>query len=79
MFGPLLRKPPSPSGRQLSTDAAPPGYGETPLAHDELTALVPAVVEMLDKPIAKAAVYELDQGVLEDRRFHQGEIERSER
>jgi fido (protein-threonine AMPylation protein) len=40
-----------------------PGYGETPLPHDELTALVPAVVEVLDKPITKAAVYDLEQGV----------------
>jgi len=40
-----------------------PGYGETPLPHDELTALIPGVVEILDKPITKAAVYDLEQGV----------------
>lgn len=40
-----------------------PGYGETPLPHDELTALTPSVVEILDKPITKAAVYDLEQGV----------------
>jgi fido (protein-threonine AMPylation protein) len=40
-----------------------PGYGETPLPHDELTALIPSVVEILDKPITKAAVYDLEQGV----------------
>lgn len=40
-----------------------PGYGETVLPHDELTALSPGVVEILDKPITKAAVYDLEQGV----------------
>jgi hypothetical protein len=33
-----------------------PDYGETPLPHDELTALCTHVVETLDKPISKAAV-----------------------
>jgi fido (protein-threonine AMPylation protein) len=40
-----------------------PGYGETPLPHDELTALTPGVVEILDTPITKAAVYDLEQAV----------------
>jgi fido (protein-threonine AMPylation protein) len=43
-----------------------PGYGETPLPHDELTALLPEVVDVLDKPITRAAVYDLEQG-LQDR------------
>jgi fido (protein-threonine AMPylation protein) len=45
-----------------------PGYGETPLAHDELTALLPEVVDLLDKPITRVAVYDLEQG-LQDRVF----------
>jgi fido (protein-threonine AMPylation protein) len=40
-----------------------PGYGETPLPHDELTALLPEVVDVLDKPITRAAVYDLEQGL----------------
>jgi hypothetical protein len=34
-----------------------PGYGETPLPHDELTALLPHVVKVLEKPVSRAAVY----------------------
>jgi fido (protein-threonine AMPylation protein) len=45
-----------------------PGYGETPLLHDELTALLPEVVDVLDKPITRAAVYDLEQG-LQDQVF----------
>jgi fido (protein-threonine AMPylation protein) len=45
-----------------------PGYGETPFPHDELTALLSEVVDMLDKPITRAAVYDLEQG-LQDRVF----------
>lgn len=45
-----------------------PGYGETPLPYDELTALLPEVVDLLDKPITRAAVYDLEQG-LQDRVF----------
>lgn len=45
-----------------------PGYGETPLPHDELTALLPEVVEVLDNPVTRAAVYDLEQG-LQDRLF----------
>lgn len=40
-----------------------PGYGETPLPHDELDALLPEVVEILDKPITHADVYDLEQGM----------------
>ncbi|MDZ7884144.1 MAG: Fic family protein [Mycobacterium sp.] len=40
-----------------------PGYGETPLPHDELSALSPGVVAILGKPITKAAVYDLEQGI----------------
>ncbi|MEZ0051987.1 fido (protein-threonine AMPylation protein) [Mycobacterium sp. MAA66] len=40
-----------------------PGYGETPLPHDELTALNPSIVGILDVPITRAAVYDLEQGI----------------
>jgi fido (protein-threonine AMPylation protein) len=43
-----------------------PGYGETPLPHEELAALLAEVVEVLDKPITRADVYDLEQG-LQDR------------
>lgn len=39
-----------------------PCYGETPLPHDELSALLDEVVKILDKPITRAAVYDLEQG-----------------
>ncbi len=39
-----------------------PGYGETPLPEDELSALLDEVFEILDKPITRAAVYDLEQG-----------------
>jgi fido (protein-threonine AMPylation protein) len=42
-----------------------PGYGETPLPHDELTALLPHVVEVLETPVSRAAVYDLEQAVQE--------------
>lgn len=45
-----------------------PGYGETPLPHDELTALIPEVADVLGEPITRAAVYDLEQG-LQDRVF----------
>jgi fido (protein-threonine AMPylation protein) len=48
--------------------ALTPGYGETPLPHDELTELLPQVVDVLDKPITRAAVYDLEQG-LQDQVF----------
>lgn len=40
-----------------------PGYGETPLPHDELTALNPSIVGILDVPVTRAAVYDLEQGI----------------
>lgn len=40
-----------------------PGYGETPLAHEELSALLPAVVDILSEPITRADVYDLEQGL----------------
>jgi hypothetical protein len=42
-----------------------PGYGETPLPHDERTALLPHVVEVLETPVSRAAVYDLEQAVQE--------------
>lgn len=33
-----------------------PGYGETPLPHDKLTALLAHVVEILETPVSRAAV-----------------------
>lgn len=43
-----------------------PGYGQTPLPHDELAALLPEVVVVLSEPVTRAAVYDLEQG-LQDR------------
>ena len=43
-----------------------PGYGQTPLPHDELAALLPEVVVVLGEPITRAAVYDLEQR-LQDR------------
>lgn len=40
-----------------------PEYGETPLHHDELSALIPDVVALLDTPITRADVYDIEQGV----------------
>lgn len=40
-----------------------PGYGETPLPHDELTALRHSVLDVLDAPITRSAVYDLEQGI----------------
>lgn len=40
-----------------------PGYGGTPLPHDELTALQPSILVILDAPVTRAAVYDLEQGV----------------
>lgn len=40
-----------------------PGYGETPLPHDELSALLPAVVEVLGEPVTRADVYDLEQAL----------------
>lgn len=46
--------------------ALAPGYGETPVPDDDLEALLPAVVEVLDEPISKAAVYDLEQAVFRE-------------
>ena len=43
-----------------------PGFGQTPLPHDELAALLPEVVVVLGEPVTRAAVYDLEQG-LQDR------------
>lgn len=40
-----------------------PGYGDTPLPHEELAALRADVFEVLDKPITRADVYDLEQGL----------------
>jgi fido (protein-threonine AMPylation protein) len=45
-----------------------PGYGETPLPQEELTALLPEVIDVLDKPIRRADVYDLEQGI-QDKAF----------
>lgn len=43
--------------------ALTPGYGDTPLADDELSALLPELVDVLDKPITRADIYDLEQGL----------------
>jgi fido (protein-threonine AMPylation protein) len=43
--------------------ALSPGYGETPLDFDELSALLPKIREALGEPVTKAAVYDLEQAV----------------
>lgn len=40
-----------------------PSYGETPLPQEDLTALLPEVVAILDAPITRADVYDLEQGL----------------
>jgi fido (protein-threonine AMPylation protein) len=40
-----------------------PGYGETQVSDDELEALVPQARQLLDEPVGKAAVYDLEQGI----------------
>lgn len=42
-----------------------PGYGETPLPDDELEALLPHIADLLERPISKAAIYDLEQAVQE--------------
>lgn len=39
-----------------------PGYGETPLPHEELTALLAEVVDLFDEPITRSDVYDLETG-----------------
>ena len=43
-----------------------PGYGETPLSDDELSALLPHVLETLGTPISKTDVFDLESAVLQD-------------
>lgn len=43
-----------------------PGYGETPLPDDERMALRSHVVEVLDKPIRRVDVYDLEQAVQDE-------------
>jgi len=43
-----------------------PSYGETPLPHEELAALLAEVVEVLDNPITRADVYDLEQGLQDE-------------
>lgn len=40
-----------------------PGYGETPLPFEELDALLPSARALLEEPITKAAVYDLEQAI----------------
>lgn len=40
-----------------------PGYGETPLPFDELDALLPSTRKILDEPVTKAAVFDLEQAI----------------
>lgn len=42
-----------------------PGYGETPVEGDEWDALLPSVRELVEEPITKAAIYDLEQAVQE--------------
>lgn len=42
-----------------------PGYGDTPLPDDELEALLPHIADLLERPISKAAIYDLEQAVRE--------------
>lgn len=43
-----------------------PRYGETLVPHDELEELLPYARELLEQPITKAAVYDLEQTVQQD-------------
>ncbi len=43
-----------------------PSYGETPLPREELTALLAEVVDLLDEPVARADVYDLEQGLQDE-------------
>ncbi|MEW5813084.1 MAG: Fic family protein [Actinomycetota bacterium] len=40
-----------------------PGYGETPLPHDELSALLPQAAEALGPAVTRADVYDLEQAL----------------
>ena len=41
-----------------------PGYGQTPIPGDELAFLEPSTRELLDEPITRAAVYDLEEAIL---------------
>ena len=43
-----------------------PEYGDTPLPADEMSALLPRVVEVLGEPLIQADVFDLESAVLED-------------
>lgn len=43
-----------------------PGYGETPVPDDETQALLPQVRELLEEPIRKADVYDLEQALQDE-------------
>lgn len=43
-----------------------PGYGETSLPGDEFIALLPHVADLLDKPVRRADVYDLEQAVQDE-------------
>ena len=43
-----------------------PNYGATPITGDELEALLPQARQLLDEPITKSDVYDLEQGIEED-------------
>ncbi|MFT4147321.1 MAG: Fic family protein [Micrococcaceae bacterium] len=38
-----------------------PNYGETPISPDNLVALTPEILEILNKPVLKADVYDIEQ------------------
>lgn len=40
-----------------------PGHGETPVPDDELAWLLPDIRDLLEEPVTKAAVYDLEQAV----------------
>lgn len=42
-----------------------PGYGETPISHEEAYALLPKARELFGESITKSNVYDLEQGVQE--------------
>lgn len=43
-----------------------PGYGETPIPGDELSGLVPQVIDSLASPVTRADIYDLESAVLQD-------------
>ncbi|WP_234835100.1 Fic family protein [Mycolicibacterium stellerae] len=51
------------SSSRRSADAADARIRKTPTPHDEINAPLPEIVEILDKPITRADVYDLEQGM----------------